>query len=187
MARHMSFDRMPLHYFMCSGNNPDEDNEVTSLESTTANTFNYIILGLTLILHIFVFCCITKIFLYQRTTEKRSKCIELGRLDTTQNDGERRDIAWNENKHKRASNLPKSMADLTTQILGLIFALIYAIVNIVVNQKDPEEFNQNQNRWLAYFTEILASALAILGILAQYYARNTSVARAIWQKMAKKN
>jgi hypothetical protein len=187
ITRHMNFDKMPLQYFMCSGNNPGEQKGSASSEPTATNTFNYIILGPTLLLHIFVLFCITKIFLYQRTTEQRSKSIELGRLDTTQNDNERRQVAWNDNTHQRVSNLRKSMIDLTSHTLCLIFPLIYAIVVMVVSRKDPDEFNQYQNRWFAYFTQIIGSALAMLGILVSYYAKNTSVAHAIWQKITKKN
>jgi hypothetical protein len=139
-------------------------------------------------LHIGVFFCLTKIFLYQRTTEKKSNHIELGRMDTTHNDGERKeDNKWKDNKAQKASNLPKSMADLTTQILCLIFALICSIVNIVITGKTPDEFNEYRNRWLPYFSQIIAFALAMLGISAQYYAKNMSLPRAIWRNLRQKN
>ena len=186
-AQYMSFDQMPLWYFMCSGNNPVEGNGVPSAGTTTANTFNYIILGLTIILHIAVFFCIAKIFLYQRTTEQKSKRIELGRMDITQRDGERRTVTWEDARNKQASNLPKSMADLTTQILCLIFALLVSIVQMVMAGKTPDELNEYQNRWLVYFTQIIAGAVAILGISAQYYAKNKALPRAIWRSLRQMN
>ena len=138
-------------------------------------------------MHIAVFFCITKIFLYQRTTEQKSKRIELGRLDITQPEGERKKVTWEDDKNKRASNLPKSMADLTTQILCLIFALLVSIVNMVMSGKTPDELNEYQNRWLAYFTQIIAVAVAILGISAQYYAKNKALPRAIWRRLRQMN
>ena len=190
IVKRMSVGRKPLNYYMCSGKNPDEANDNSTLVSVTRKfDTTGILVCVSFVLHIFVF---TKIFIYQRKTEKMTQNIELGRMDIPNNGTSKRqrNIAWPSNDEKqntislrRHGNIPKSMADLTTQILSLTFFGFIGITTAVMNWTIPEELNEYQNRWLAYSNQIIAIAVAILGISAQYYANNASLPKAIWKKL----
>ena len=116
--------------------------------------------------------------------------IELGRMDIPENGTheQQRKVAWESNGKqqnpsmlRRDRNIPKSMADLTFQILCLAFFGFIGISTAVMNWTKPAELNEYQNRWLAYSNQIIAIAVAILGIPAQYYAKDASLPKDIWK------
>jgi hypothetical protein len=188
IVKKMSVGRMPLNYFMCFGKNPDEANGNKTLDTVTRKfDTTGILVCVSFVLHIFVF---TKIFIYQRKMEKMTPTIELGRMDIPDNGTyeNQRKVAWapndkqiNTSMLRRDRNIPKSMADLTTQILCLSFFVIIGITHKVMNWTKPSGLNEYQNRWLAYFNQIIEFAVAILGISAQYYAKNASLPKTIWR------
>ena len=79
--------------------------------------------------------------------------------------------------------MPKSMADLTTQFLCLMLNLIFVIVHLIMNQIEPKELNAPENRWLAYYIQIIGVTVTILGISCQYYLKNRSLLRSIWRSI----
>ena len=187
LVKRMSVGRMPLNYFMCAGKNPNGNNDPEPTDSTPRQYDTTVILVfLSFGLHLFAS---TKIFLYQRQMEKRTNDIELGRMNdapSSQND-QRRKVAWEDceaSSVRRTSRLPKSMADLTTQMLCLIFLVGVAVLNMAINDKKPVELNQYENRWLVYFNQIIAISVALSGICFQYYAKNDGLRNAIWRNMA---
>ena len=181
LVKRISVGRKPLNYYMCCGMNPNEGNddeqkdEITRQYDTTG-----ILAFLSFTLHLIVS---TKIFLYQRQMEKREDSVELGRLNNRNFQGS--NVAW-ENRQKirrKSSNFPKSMADLTTQMFSLIYTVVIAITASAMNRTNPVDMNQYQNRWLAYFNQIIAFSFAISAICIQYYARNVAIRNAIWRKL----
>ena len=179
VVKRMSTGRMPLGYFMCAGKSPDDENSSETSDSITRKfDTTAIVISISFILHIFVS---VKIFQYQREAEQAP--IELGRIDGLENDPQQRSVSWCNDGNKVNSNLFKSMADLTTQMLCLVFLVIAAIVSNIMNRTEPVKLNEYPNRWLAYFIQIVAVALGILGISAQYYFKNTSLRRAVWRKI----
>ena len=188
LVKLMSVGRKPLNYFMCAGLDPEEENgpnetsKVTKKYDTTG-----ILTFLSFALHLVIS---VKIFLYQRRIEKRSNNVQLGQLNnvpTSENENSReRRVAWEDRQEvpvRRSSSIPKSMADLTTQMLCFVYLVVVVIVHSVMDRTNPVELNQYQNRWLAYFNQIIALSFAILAICLQYYARNVAMRNAIWRNL----
>ena len=186
LVKWMSPGRRALNYFMCAGKNPNEKNEAGTNNSITRQYDTTGILSLlSFVLHLVLSM---KIFLYQRRMEKRTENVELGRMSgpCSGENGRKRNVAWGgneDNSGTRSSTLPKSMADLTTQMLCLTFLVVVSIVTTVMNGTDPDELNQYGNRWLAYFNQIIAFSFAISAICFQYYAKNAALRNAIWRNM----
>ena len=185
MVKRMSLGRMPLNYFMCAGKNPygETDNEASELEDEKFPT-SLILVATSFILNIFA---LVKIFLYQRKVEKTTQSIGLGKMNQLGNNLNGGNVAWigNDAKQKKIANLPKSMADLTTQLLCLLFLFVpYIIVAVAFNRiKKVENLNEYENRWLPYSVQIIFTAAGILGISVQYYVRNSSLPKAIWRNI----
>ena len=182
LVRRLSVGKMPLNYYMCCGKNPagEKDND-----DSEGKFFKYdsivILTSLSFILHTVVFI---KIFIFQREAEKITQGIELGRIQNPERENSDRRIAWQDNQPKQPRNVPKSIADLTTQVCCLIITTLSAIIHVVMNQLEPEELNNYGNRWLTYFNQINGVAVAILGISLQYYIKNHSILRVMWRSIS---
>ena len=186
LIKRMSVGRRSLNYFMCAGKNPNDkdDEDSTGLISTQYDTTGFLVL-VSFILHIIIS---VKIFVYEHRMDKRTRRVELGRMNSgisNDNNQERR-VAWEENKEnsaRRNSNLSKSMVDLTTLILCLAFLSVAAIVTKVMNRTNPKELNLYENRWLAYFNQVIFVSFGVLGICVQYYAKNATLRNMIWRNV----
>jgi hypothetical protein len=177
----MSAGRMPLNYFMCLGKDPNEDHSVEPFKAIIGKfDTTCILVVVSFILNIVAFL---KIFLYQRQTEQRTQQIELGRNGNFGNDGQQRKLGWGNEEQQTVSRMPKSMADLTTQILCLMFAVSQVFVITAMNQLKPLELNNYENRWMAYYVQIIGNSIAILGISVQYYIKHHSLPKAIWRNI----
>ena len=182
MVKRLSFGRMPLNYYMCAGKDPNEMNGGHVLDHMPGK-YNTIIplLGVSVVLQMFVF---TKIFLYQRKMEQKRESIELGRINASEGLRGNPKIAWPERTPKRLPNLlSKSMIDFTTQILGMLYLVIVFIVQNAMSYIDPIRLNDYENRWYAYFLQIIGIAVAINAISLVYYARNKLVSKAVWRRI----
>ena len=175
LAKLTTTRKMPLNYFICTGKKPTEPREIAS----------GLLVILSVLLHIFVFI---KIFVHQRQLEKRTQNIELGRMNnsTEENNifGQQRRLAWVNSQQNRASkfsNMPKSMADLTTQLLCLTFLLVAIIIHFMMNKTDPADLNKYQNRWIVYFNQLITFAIGASGICIQYYVRNSAMRTFLWR------
>ena len=120
--------------------------------------------------------------------EKITGNVELGRMSGPASGGNdrQRKVAWGDNQDNsgtRSSTLPKSMADLTTQMLCLTYLVVIVVVTMVMNGTEPAELNKFENRWLAYFSQIIALSFAISAICFQYYAKNPALRNAIWRNI----
>ena len=71
------------------------------------------------------------------------------------------------------------MVDLTTQILIIIFQISFVVMVMVMNQVKPIDLNKYENRWMVYLVQIVAAAVALLGISVIYYVKNNSLPKAI--------
>ena len=181
LVKKMSVGRKPMNYFMCCGKNPNEGNvgeEDDGIKRQYDTTGILALLSFTL--HLIVSA---KIFLYQRRMEKREDIVELGQLNNRNNQGSNEDWGNRRQVRRKSSNFPKSMADLTTTMFSLSYSLVLAIATTAMNQTSPVDLNQYQNRWLAYFNQIIAFSFAISVICIQYYARNVAIRNAIWRNL----
>ena len=177
-VKRMSVGRMPLAYSICAGKDPDE---VQSISRPDKVIYKFdtpaFLVAASVIFNVFVFI---KIFLYQRKMEQSIQNIELGRIKPSQNDTSI--VAWsNPNARKIISNVPKSMADLTTQILCLLFLMANLAMIVARDRIDKTELNNYENRWLTYYIQIIGFAVANLGICIIYYVKNDTVPKAIWK------
>ena len=181
LVKKMSVGREPMNYYMCCGKNPneknaaDEKNDIAGQYDTTG-----ILALISFTLHLIVSA---KIFLYQRRMEKREENVELGRLNNGNSQGSNEDGGNRGEVRRKSLNFPKSMADLTTTMFSLSYSLVLAIATTAMNQTSPVDLNQYQNRWLAYFNQIIAFSFAISTICIQYYARNVAIRNAIWRNL----
>ena len=175
-VKRMSVGRMPLNYFMCAGKDPSEDQGEKASVIKKFDPFGILIV-ISFIIGIFA---LTKIFLYQRKMEKGNRDIQLGQLNNSAATDQRRNHEWNQNKEKKMNNIPKSLIDLTTYVLCIIFNLIFVVAIVAMHQIEPSQMNKYENRWLAYFIQIIGIAFAILGIALQYYIRNFSAIKEMW-------
>ena len=166
----MSVGRMPMNYFMCSGKDPTEE---YGENATVIKKFdpNCILVVISFIIDIFA---LAKIFLYKRKVEKGTQNIELGQLNNSAPANQRRNAEWNQNEEKKMRHIPKSLVDLTTYLLCITFNLIFLVIFGAMDKIEPSQLNKYENRWLAYFVQIIGFALAVLGIALQYYMRNFS-------------
>ena len=132
------------------------------------------------VLHIVV---VAKIFLYQRKIERSTRHIELGCISTSQNNIESRSLLKKDNRDIKVRNVPKSMADLTTQVLCLTQNLTFVVVHLAINRIEPMDLNAYENRWLGYYIQIIGITVAILGIAVQYYVKNRALPNALWRNI----
>ena len=123
-------------------------------------------------------CAFVKIFAYQRKMEKSTQSIELGHIIPSRNNLPQPTFP-NPNKRHSITNVPKSMVDLTTQILIIIFQISFVVMVMVMNQVKPIDLNKYENRWMVYLVQIVAAAVALLGISVIYYVKNNSLPKAI--------
>ena len=176
-VKKLSVGRMPLNYFMCAGKDPSDEGPRSGARKY--DTLSIIVI-ISILLHIFASA---KIFLYQRKIEQSNKNIELGQIQNSENTSQSHDSSKKKDQVTIARNMPKNMADLTTQFLCLMFSLVLVIVHFTMNQIDPKELNSSENRWLAYYTQIIGVAATILGRCCRYYLKNRSVIRAMWKNI----
>ena len=188
-AKRMSIGRMPLNYFMCAGKNPNDgkpgpqDKQCQKLDTLS------ILVCVSFVLHVFVFA---KIFFYQRKMEKKMKSIQLGCINSRDdNKSSGRIQAWSNETCQvtpldKFSRLPKSMADLTTQLLCLTVHVVMATLIIVMNSKHPLELNEYRYRWIVYTIQIIGVAAASVFVHAFYFVRNVSFTKAIWRRIRDK-
>ena len=174
-VKKMSIGRMPMNYFLCAGKDPNKGHSgsiemvVHKYESTG------ILVVLSFVLNI---CAFVKIFAYQRKMEKSTQSIELGHIIPSRNNLPQPTFP-NPNKRHSITNVPKSMVDLTTQILIIIFQISFVVMVMVMNQVKPIDLNKYENRWMVYLVQIVAAAVALLGISVIYYVKNNSLPKAI--------
>ena len=183
VVKRMSIGRTQLSYFMCTGGDPSQG-QVGNHPDTIIRKFET--LGVLVVASLMFNVCVTiKIFLYQRKMEQSTQNIELGRMNPFQNDVPH--IAWADpDKRNTKSNVPKSMIDLTTQILVLIFQVTFGAMVLVRYGIEPLDLNKYENRWLTYYLQIIGAAVAILGISIIYYIKNDSLPKAIWRAIRTK-
>ena len=176
----MSFGRMQLTYFMCTGTDPSKGHDENHPDIITRKFETVGILVIASV--VFNACVFIKIFLYQRKIEQSTQNIELGQMRPCQNDSEY--VAWdNANKNNTTSNVPKSMVDFTTQILCLIFQGTFVAMALVRYKIEPLDLNKYEHRWLTYYIQIIGAAVAILGISIIYYIKNNSLPKTIWRSI----
>ena len=163
---------------MCSGEDPSQG-QVGNSPDIIIRKFET--LGLLVVASLmFNVCVFIKIFLYQRKMEQSTQNIELGRMIPSRNDVPH--IAWAApNQRNVKSNVPKSMIDLTTQILVLIFQVTFGAMVLFRYGIEPLDLNKYENRWLTYYLQIIGAAVAILGISIIYYIKNDSLPKTIWK------
>jgi len=131
-----------------------------------------------------IYCFVSpQIFLYQRKIEKTTKNIELGRMQNSNKSDQQNNPAKNDEPDFKARNMPKSMADLGTQLLCMILFLAFVIVSSFIHQIEPKELNSYENRWFVYYFQIIGVAITILGISCQYYIKNKSLRTGIWRQI----
>ena len=183
----VSVGKMPLNYFMCVGRHPnDQEKDQSSSSITKKYDTTALLVIASFLLHIFA---AAKIFKYQRQLEKRTKNIEIGRMNASALENDRigaQGIAWtNHQEHRpaKSSIVPRSMADLLTQLLCLTLLVAVVSVDIAMNKTDPADLNKYQNRWLVYLDQIIAFSFGVSGICVQYYARNRAMRNAIWRNI----
>ena len=192
-VKRLSIGKMPIHYFLCAGKNPNALEKGT--EHDIPNKFNtiQILVCISVVLHVFVS---TKTFLYQRKLEKQTKRIQLGLINHTQppnNEHPRQQNnvmeAWPNNNINNQGvgggiiSFSKSMIDFTTQILCMMFFVMYSIIQLILLSIRPDELNEYKNRWYAYFIQIIAAPIAIIGISLIYYSKNKIVSKTIWRRI----
>ena len=182
-VKRISIGRMPLNYFMCAGKNPNDGSKSAENGYGKLDTLS-ILVSSSFVLHAFVF---SKIFHYQRKMEKKMTNIRLGCIDG-EADKDTRKIAWsNETCNMipidKIAKLPKSMADLTTQILALIFHIVMATLAIIMNRLNPEDLNEYHYRWIAYTIQIIGLAAASVFVHAFYILRNVAFTDAIKRRI----
>ena len=183
-VKRISIGRMPMNYFMCTGKDPNTEYTGYSnymsvpikLETTS------IMVCVSFILHLTVY---TKIFWYQRKMEKKMQKIQLGCINSSEANADQK-MAWaNETCHltpvDKFSRMPKSMADLTTQISALGVHVIMAILILIMNQTEPIKLNDYSKRWIVYINQIIGVAAASVFVHAFYYVRNTTLSKFIWR------
>ena len=179
----LSIGRMPLSYFLCSGEDPSQG-QVGNSPDIIIRKFET--LGLLVVASLMFNVCVTiKIFLYQRKMEQSTQNIELGRMIPSRNDVPHIAQAA-PNQRNVKSNVPKSMVDLTTQILCLLFQGTFVAIALVRYGIEPLALNKYEHRWMTYYMQIIGPAIAILGISIIYYIKNNSVPKAIWRSINEK-
>ena len=183
----VSVGEMPLNYFMCVGKHPNDQKKAQSSSSMTKKYDTTALLVIaSFLLHVFA---AIRIFKYQRQLEKRTKNIEIGRMNASPRECDRigaQGIAWTsyqEHRPAKSSIVPRSMADLLTQLLCLTLLVVVCSVDIAMNKTDPADLNKYQNRWLVYLNQIITFSFGVSGICVQYYARNKAMRDAIWRNM----
>ena len=177
LVKRVSIGKMPLNYFMCTGKDPT--NEGPKKGALKYDTLNIIVI-ISVLLHIFPSI---KIFLYQRKIRQSTKNIELGRIKTSRNTTQALNSPKKKDQETITRNMPKSLSDLTTQFLCLMLNLVFVIVLLTMNQIEPKELNASENRWLAYYIQIIGVAVTIVVTSCQYYVKNHSILRAMWRNI----
>ena len=122
--------------------------------------------------------------------EKKMQSIQLGCINSSEANADQK-MAWsNETCHltpvDKFSRMPKSMADLTTQISALGVHVIMAILVLVMNQTEPIKLNDYSKRWIVYINQIIGVAAASVFVHAFYYVRNTTLSKFIWRNIKKR-
>ena len=174
LLKRISLGRMPLNYFMCSGKNPFEENENITPNIQKFDTFGIVVV-ISMIVNIFA---LTRIFLHERKMSTEMQSNDIGRLNNPANANQ----VQSQEARKRASNIPRSMIDLTTQILFVLLNIVFVVITVVMSQMNPSELNKYTNRWLAYFIQIIGVALGIVGTALHYYVKNFSDLKNFWME-----
>ena len=177
IVKRISLGKMPLNYYMCSGKDPADDDKGPRKGVRKYDTLSILTI-LSFLLWVFASA---KIFVYQRKIERGTRNIELGRIGNAEGRNQPHILTMTNEQQIKTKNMPKSMADLTTQFLCMMLNLVFVIVQTTMSQIEPKDLNAPENRWLAYYIQIIGVALAIFGISCQYYLKNRSLLKAIWR------
>ena len=181
-GKRFSVGKMPLDYYMCSGTNPPQETDENGYGKVFKKFDSVVILmSISFLLNTFVF---VKIFLFQRKAEKATRQIEIGRINTPENENQGNRAARQNNQKNQSRNVQKSMADLTTQVFCLTFTTLAVVIHVIINHLEPKQLNDYENRWLVYFIQIIGVAVTILGTSFQYYLKNRTILNVIWRSIS---
>ena len=173
VLKRMSIGKQPLNYYMCCGKNPSAE---SSSKMKKFDTFGIVVV-LSFVMHIYA---LTKIFFYQREMENINQNINLGQLSHSNANNRRHNEERKQEEVRKFRNIPKSIVDLSTQVLCVLFNVIFVAIITTMNQIEPSKLNNYENRWLAYFIQIIGIAICIIGIALQYYIKNYSAMKKMW-------
>ena len=183
VVQRLTYRRMPLLYFMCTGKSPveDVDSKDNFLPNIEKINFIEILVYASFALHVII---LTKIYLYERRMEKAAENIQLGTLDISDyNNVQGKRIALSAPKTPKTTNMTKSMIDFTTQMSCLLFLVMIASVNITVKDNiEPSKVNQNKYRWFAYFHQI-GITVGIILISLIYCVKNRQIFNGVLKRI----
>ena len=173
ILKRMSIGKLPLNYYMCCGKNPSAE---SSSEIKKFDTFGIVVI-LSFVMHIYAQ---TKIFFYQKGIENINQNISLGQMSNSDANNHIPNEEKRQEQVKHFRNIPQSIVDLSTQVLCVLFNVIFVAIITRMNQIEPSKLNNYENRWLAYFIQIIGIAICIIGIALQYYIKNYSAMKKMW-------
>ena len=166
ILKRLSVGRMPLNYFMCSGKDPLQREGKLISDVTKVDTFGIVVI-ISILVNVFA---LTKIYIYERNMSKEMQNSSIHPNNDSGHDNQ----AQKQDEPKRISNIPRSMIDLTTQVLFVLYNIINVIIIVEMNKIEPSKLNEFENRWLAYFIQIIGVALGVVGTAMHYYIKNFS-------------
>ena len=166
ILKRLSVGRMPLNYFMCSGKDPLQGDGKLRSDVKKVDTFGIVVI-ISIVINIFA---LSKIYVYEQNMSKEMRSSTIHPINDSAQDNQ----AKKQNEPKRINNVPRSMIDLTTQVFFVLYNIINVIIIVEMNKIEPSKLNEFENRWLAYFIQIISVALGVVGTAMHYYIKNFS-------------
>ena len=163
----MSPGASPFVDYVCAGIDPNEnERDSYHIDGPAKTPITGLIIIVSIILHLMIN---TKIFLYQRKEEQTEESVELGTFDNQPNA-----------KHNKPQQtvqgklFNKSMVDLSTQILFLIYIILFGVLAIIKpNHKMGLSIIEEEVKyWYLYFSKMATIHSFVLTFVSIYYCRS---------------
>jgi len=179
----MAPGKLPLNFYLCCGNNPNEDaKEGDFLGTPQKYNTGRIILISSVILHLIM---IPRIMYYQYTTERNEKPIELGTIEDDNtisiSDSQRPSL-----KTKKAStslNKNKTILDMITQITFLLGIIIIGITIRISDEVEPKNYNLKRYKYIPLTIQIIGPFILYIALHTILFRRNTLMRQTIWRRI----
>ena len=183
IVKRMAPGKLPLNFYLCSGVNPNEDEEEGSfLGAAQKYNTGRIILVSSVILHLIM---TPRIMYYQYSTVKVEQPIQLGTIenDNAMNFSDSQKPPEKTKKANKSFNTNKTILDMITQITFLLCIVFIGITIRISEDIEPKNYNLKRYKYIPLTSQIIGPVIGYIILHTILFRRNTLMRQTIWKKI----
>jgi hypothetical protein len=174
---------LPLNYYLCCGIDPNGGfPEGHFLDTPQKYNTGRIIVCITFLLHLIT---IPRILYYQLVTMRQEQPLQLGVLNSegSSNTAESQRPSRRTQKTIRSLNNSKTIMDVATQIMFLVFVVILGVFVTISEKVEPKKYNLDTHKYIPLSVQIYCPVFAYIAIHAVLFIQNAAMRQTIWRKI----